>query len=50
MPKLKNRLPKMAKSGNYAVVYYKRKMYRIGIWGMGGDKTILNCNRRLRIV
>ena len=33
MPKLKNRLPKMAKSGKWAVVCHNRKIHRIGLWG-----------------
>jgi len=33
MPKLKNRLPKLCKMGNYAVVNYLRKKTVLGKWG-----------------
>jgi len=39
MPKLKNKLPKLTKDGNYACVYYNRKRYRLGIWGSAEAKT-----------
>jgi len=39
MPKLKNEVPKLAKSGNYACVYHNGKRHRVGIWGSPEAKT-----------
>ena len=39
MPKLKNEVPKLAKSGNYACVYYGGRRHRLGIWGSPEAKT-----------
>jgi len=39
MPKLKNRLPKLTKSGNYACVYYGGQRHRLGVWGSQEAKT-----------
>jgi len=39
MPKLKNEVPKLAKSGNCACVYYGGKRHRLGIWGSQEAKT-----------
>jgi hypothetical protein len=33
MPKLKHKLPKLTRSGNYACVYYGGQRHRLGIWG-----------------
>jgi hypothetical protein len=39
MPKLKNEVPKLARTGNYACVYYGGQRHRLGIWGSPEAKT-----------
>jgi len=39
MPKLKNEVPKLARSGNYACVYHGGRRHRLGLWGTPEAKT-----------
>jgi len=39
MPKLKNEVPKLARSGSYACVYCGGQRHRLGIWGSPEAKT-----------